>query len=89
MSYGLGMSADATRQFKATDPWLAEEILDELEGIVHDPSGLPPSSGDSFVKYRFSRWAGLGYYHITLTLLCNDGARRLTLVDIFVREISP
>lgn len=89
MSYGFGMSADASRQFQAIDPWLGEQILDELEGVVHDPSILPLAFGDSFIKYRFSRRVGTSFFHITLTLARNDLARFFTVVDIFIVDISP
>lgn len=86
MSYALGVAGDARADLAAMDPWLQEEFWDELDRLAADPSLLSAASARDDILYKFTRdTAGLRHT-VTMTLSCNDSARKLTVLGITYRR---
>jgi hypothetical protein len=87
VSYGLAIAGDARVDMNTLEPWLQEEVLDELEMLVADPSPLssmPP--GDDFV-YAFNRRAHGRVHYLFLSLSCGEQSAILTMLGLTHREL--
>ena len=86
MSYAPAIAGDARPDVRALDPWLQEELLDELEVLAGDPTVLPnPADGSDFL-YGFSRVAGATKHYVAVTLSRNDSSQTLTVLGISHRS---
>ena len=86
MSYALAVAADASADVRRLDPWLQEEVWDELELLLADPSVLPALSLDKHTSYTFSRKvSGVGHF-VTMILTRNDRSRTLALLGVDYRQ---
>lgn len=86
MSYALAIAGDARPDLRALDPWLQEEVLDELEVLADDPTVLPTPSPGSDIVYGFSRSSGGTKHYVAVTLSRSDAARTLTALGITYRH---
>ena len=67
MSYVLVLSDNAVQALRQLDVWLAEETLDELEGLADVPERLDNSASATSV-YDFTRIRGDVIHYIFLVL---------------------
>ena len=87
MSYSFAIAGDARADLRALDPWLQEEILDELESLAADPSLLATTEPGGDLVYAFSRVTGGAKHYVSLTLTRNDVNQTLTVLGIFLRTL--
>ncbi len=88
MSYGVRVAADARADIKSLEIWLQEELWDELEKLLADPSLLPPDSADGDVTYGFTRDTAGSRHTVFLTISRNDQTHILTLLGVGYRPIE-
>ena len=82
MSYALAIAGDARPDLRALDPWLQEELLDELDVLAADPTVLPNPPPGSDILYGFCRVSGSTKYYVVVTLSRDDTTRTLTALGI-------
>jgi hypothetical protein len=82
VSYSLAIAGDARADLRTLEPWLQEEVLDELEIIAQDPTVLPESEPDTAIVYAFSRQVGIIRHYVGLVLLRNEAGQSLTLLGV-------
>ena len=70
MSYTYEFGEAALAQFRALDPWLAEETLDELESLLQNPP-LTRRRIAGMVVHDFSRIRGTDIAYVFLTIVVN------------------
>jgi hypothetical protein len=86
VSYGFALAGDAIADLRALEPWLQEEVIDQMELLAADPTGLEGEDDDT-VAYTFVCTDRHGLHQVSLTLARNDAARRLTLLGIRHRPL--
>ena len=86
MSYALAIAGDARHELRALDPWLKEEVFDELETLAGDPTVLPTLGPGSDLVYGLSRISGGTKHYVAVTLSRNDVTRTLTALGITYRH---
>jgi hypothetical protein len=87
VSYTYDLADHALTQFRALDPWLAEEVLDEMEILAHEePSNLRRSSG-GFV-HDFVRQHGADSVYVFLTVIpdTRNQVLRIANIGLYVRH---
>jgi hypothetical protein len=90
VSYALTIAGDALADLRALEPWLQEEVLDELELLADDPllaETLPPGI-DSI--YSFIRTTANGArHHVVVTLFRSAVHSTISLLGIANRIVGP
>ena len=82
MSLALHLAADALSDLRRLDPWLQEEVLDEIERLAAAPESIPaPLQGWGSV-HPFVRVVGGQLQVITLTLERNDSRGLLIVLGV-------
>lgn len=68
MSYSLSVAPKARTALAMLETWLAEETLDEIEKLLHDPQvhGIPTDG--TIAVYDFVRHVGDKTHYVFLTL---------------------
>lgn len=84
MSYGLHLAGDAIADLRTLDPWLQEEVLDELELLLATPSRLRADATGRAV-HDFDRRRGGKRYVVFLRLHRDDQRQLLSLIAIASR----
>jgi hypothetical protein len=86
VSFAYEFSKRALNQFQQIEPWLAEEILDELESLLSQPPLSGPNSPLGIV-HDFVRQRGDQTFYVFLTVKTVRGKEllRVTTVGIHVR----
>jgi hypothetical protein len=81
VSYGLRIAGDAIADLRALEPWLQEEVLDELEWLAAAPAQLRVDRSGRAVQ-DFERTAS-GKRHVIFLRLHRDAqAQIITLVAV-------
>lgn len=81
MSYGLHLAGDAIADLQELDPWLQEEVIDELESLTLTPWRLR-ADGIGRAVHDFDRRVGTIRHVVFLRLHRDDVNHVLTLVGI-------
>lgn len=89
MSYGIAFAGDSLVDLKSLELWLQEEVLDELERLIADPSSLPSASADAEIVYAFSRDINRTWHYVAVTLGRNDVSQTLTVLGLSHRAMPP
>jgi hypothetical protein len=86
VSYAYEFTKRALAQFQQLDPWLGEELLDELEGLVTCRPAHSFRTPNGFV-HDFVHEHATGLCHVFLTILpdVRREVLRVTSVGIYVR----
>ena len=58
MSWGYRLVGDAVADLRELEPWLQEEVLDELEGLALQPPSPRPTAAEPEVVHDFERVSG-------------------------------
>jgi hypothetical protein len=88
VSYALAVAADARADLRRIEPWLQEEVWDELELIAADTSVLTPtSSGDSEI-HSFNRVSGGMTHYVVIALVRNDATKTITVLGVTDEPIA-
>jgi hypothetical protein len=85
VNWDLHLAADGMRDLHRLDPWLQEEVLDELERLAANPSLIPPPLPHIGIVHPIVRADGPSLRVVVVSLLRNDFARLLSFLG--VREI--
>ena len=88
MSYGLTIAGDARADLRSLEPWLQEDLLDELDILADDPSPLPASAPGGDLVYAFRRHGGGANHYLFVTLSRNDATEMLTVLGISYRKLT-
>lgn len=89
MSYVYELNDDARTNLRQLDPWVAEQVLDELETMIASPGARLRTAG-GFV-YDFVRERNQQRIYVFLTVE-HDPARsmlRITSIGSHARPLSP
>jgi hypothetical protein len=78
VSYGLRIARDAIEDLRMLQPWLQEEVLDELELLAADPSRLRVDV-DGRAAHDFERVDG-GIRHVVFLRVLRDDPRTLLIL---------
>ena len=78
MSYGLQIAGDADVEMRRLDPWLQEEVLDELERLIADPSLL--HQGENILSV--TRTQRGQRFHVTLYLAVSEQSQTVSLLGV-------
>ena len=81
MNYALRLAGDAVVDLRALAPWLAEDVLDEVESIARDPGTVRVDSQGEFV-HDFERGSGAERVIVFLRLHRDDQAGLITILAI-------
>lgn len=87
MSYSFTIAGDARADLRALEPWLQEEVLDELELLAADPMLLGDHEPGGDLVYAFNRERGRAKHYVVLTLTRSDVNQTLTVLGIFRRTL--
>ena len=82
MSYGLELAADARAAFASLEIWLQEQVLDELERLLENPSRLMVRPGESVAVHDFVCIRGDRKYYIFLTIRPDYAVTQLTVLSL-------
>lgn len=83
MSYSFRIAGDALADLRTLEPWLQEEVLDELDVLAGNPQLLQTSSDAESVIYMFSRAIGGAKHYISITVCRNDARESIVALGIF------
>jgi hypothetical protein len=78
----LHLAADALADLQRLEPWLAEEVLDELERLVSTPELIGPALPDWGHVHVLTRSQAGRLHVVTLILDRNDARGLLTLLGV-------
>lgn len=84
MSYALVITGDARADLAVLDVWLQEEVWDALDLVCANPLALVAAPAETISTYGFNRSSGGVTYFVTLTIVCNDAAKVLTVLGVSV-----
>jgi hypothetical protein len=87
VSYALKFTERALAGMQRLDPWLQEEILDELDRLAAEPPAPQRRLGGAAV-HDFTRDRGQNRHYVFITLLPNKTTQVLGVSEIgsFVRH---
>ena len=90
MSYSYELADRALTQFRAQEPWIAEEILDELELLATTDLSTIRKSSAGFV-HDFVRPHKGGKFYVFLTIVADHRNRLLQVanIGIYIRPGAP
>ncbi len=78
MNYAWRLAGDAIADLRELDPWLQEDVLDELEQLSANPFGLRVDPA-GFAAHDFERGTA-GFSRIVFLRLHRDDTRRVLSV---------
>jgi hypothetical protein len=82
VSYSLSVAPDARDALADLDPWLAEEVLDEIELLLLDPGTLRLRAGEVLAVHDFVReFAGTMHY-VFLVVRPSSSEKKLDVISI-------
>ncbi len=87
MSYAVHLAGDAIADLQALDPWVQEEVIDELERVAAQPRQLHPDDDGNSI-HDFERLVG-GVRHVLFLRLHRDDVRQLLSVVAMVDRPRP
>lgn len=82
MSYSLSVAPEARAALVALNAWIAEETLDEIERVLHDPALIAVRPGESVAVYDFVRIVADTTHYVFLTLALSRSDQRLEVLRI-------
>ena len=82
MSYSYTLSDDFRSGFVALPFWIQEDILDELEVLLANPSQLIVRQGSDLAVHDFTRTRGGVVHYVFLTIQPDFAGENLLLVRV-------
>jgi len=82
VSYAVHLAGDAIVDLQTLEPWVQEEVIDELDLLAEDPMRLHPDH-DGNAVHDFERTVG-GLRHVLFLRVHRDERRRLLTVSAIV-----
>lgn len=77
MSYTLDLAGDAAADLRDLEPWLQEEVLDEIDRLAADPSVLRPRLPGGTVIHDVTRDHAGSRHYLFITVHRDDARRRV------------
>jgi hypothetical protein len=78
VSYAWRIAGDALADLAELEPWLQEDVLDEVERVAAAPSAIQ-ADADGFAAREVIR-AAEGKTHVVFIRMLRDDSRRLVIV---------
>ena len=82
MNWGLSIARDAIADLQALDPWLQEEVLDEVDRLCANPPRPRPGSPDPEIIHDFERTSAGVRHVVFIRIRRRDTTSTLSVLSI-------